>query len=222
MIKMIPGLLDHEVRPKFPLLGASLKPYIPKTWHDIRSGTLEPSNQLMTSECVLFANCGNLEVRNYKLFGDREQIDPHPAYKRAKEIDGKPGEQGTTLEAGIQAMIDVGYLKQVDVSTIRQVVTLNEVKRGLHRYDAVVCAWRATTNFPKARKDGFITPGGTLIGGHATLCTCYNEAENWIGWQDNYGPELGNQGNCRIPLDWFPQVFIYGLVFDFLPSSAQV
>lgn len=216
MTSFIPGLINPHARPNYPLLKAAALPYAPKRWHDARSACLEPSHQGSSSRCVLETLCGLAEVRTWKLDGVKRQLDSVPAYARAKQLDGMPNAEGTTLEAGLQAMIDVGYLSEVKLESLRTIYSLPELKRALHRYDVVACAWYATTNWLTPDRDGWIKPGGDILGGHATLACYFDEDERSIGWQDSYGAERGDQGFCRMHESAFEREFSYGLVFDFL------
>lgn len=192
--------------------------YTPKRWHDGRSACIEPSDQGTTDWCVLEAFCGLEEARRWKLRGIKKQLDAGRAYDEAKRIDGING-PGTTLEFGLQAMINVGFISEVAKDTIRQIGTLNELKRALHRYDAVVTAWKPTTSWLNPGKDGWISAGGDPLGtGHAMLCCYFDEDERSIGCQDSYGYQHGDEGFVRMSDLEFDSVFSYGLVFDYLGS----
>lgn len=222
MKPFIPGLIYPNVMPRVPMLAAAATAYTPKAWHDERGACLEPSNQGASSECVLYSYCGMAEVRNWRVDGIKCQLDPHPAYLEAKRRDGMPNTPGTTLQAGLEAMIAVGYLSQVDAASVRTVGTIDELKRALHRYGVVVVSWNATDKFVSPAHDGWIQSGGQYIGGHATLCCYFDEADQLggergsIGCQDNYGEARGDHGFWRLTEPEARRIFAGGIVFDFL------
>lgn len=183
---------------------------------DRRGEMLESSDQGNTPQCVAFAVAGCIEWWRWKALGIREQVDPVPIYKRAKEIDGAPQEDGTTLEAGIQAAVELGLIP-IDMTSLKRVYQ-TDVQRAIHQHGVALGAFNITEGWGKAKADGWILDlGGTALGGHAVVLSGYSNAEqpNWIGLQNSWGDkDYGWRGFCRMKPDQFRNEFMYGLVWE--------
>lgn len=190
---------------------------------DRRPELLSSSNQGETSECVAYAVAGWLEYFNWRYYGIARQIDPHPIYVRAKELDGLAGE-GTTLEAGLQAARDLKLLSNVDDASIRNVENIFEAKQALHRYGVVLSAFQVTDNWFKSVEDGWIQPGGNPVGGHAVVVCGYSSVDDpqWFGIQNSWGDHQGWRGFNRLSPELFAQQFVYGLVWNFKTALPGV
>jgi len=198
---------------RLPLAGPGAPIVTPATL-DARSRLLRSSNQGPSSECVLNALCGLAEFINWREHGTTAQLDPHPAYLRAKLIDGMPDVEGTTLEAGLQAMIDLGLISGVDAASIRGVSNPADVMRALHVYDVMLCAFTITSGWFKAGGDGWVIRGGAAAGGHAVLGVGYSIPQDFFSFQNSWADTWGNRGFGRISWGQFNEEFQYGLIFD--------
>lgn len=181
---------------------------------DARSRLLRSSFQGITPECALNALCGLAEFINWREHGSTVQLDPHPAYLLAKTLDGMPDVEGTTLEAGLQAMRELGLIAGVDAASIRGVSYPADVMRALHLYDVMVCGFSITAGWMNASADGWVKPGGGQAGGHAVLGVGYSIEEDFFSFQNSWGDQWANKGFGRIRWAQFKEEFQYGLIFD--------
>lgn len=211
-----PGLLPRTLTSKRHPLLMSPSGYKPPLHIDRRSELLTASNQGESSQCVAYSLAGWIEFYRWKYHGVMEQIDPAPIYARAKEIDSFPNEEGTSLEAGLQAAQDLGIMSAVAQESIREVKTEFDVKQALHRFGVVFSAFQATDEWSNPDTGGWMKPGGQKRGGHAVLLCGYSDVEtpNYFALQNSWG-DIGWRGFVRMTPEQFTSEFEYGLVFDF-------
>lgn len=208
-----PGLLPRRVSLQRRLL-TSPASYVPPKHIDRRSELLTASNQGDTSQCVAYALAGWIEHYRWKYEGVVAQIDPAPIYKLAKGIDGYPNEDGTSLEAGLQAAQELGLMPLV--GSIREVTTEIEVKQALHRYGVVLAAFNATEAWGNPGSDGWMQPDGRPLGGHAVLLCGYSDIDvpPYHALQNSWG-DIGWRGFVRMSPRQFVAEFQYGLTWEF-------
>lgn len=194
--------------------------YIVPSLVDLRPQLLPASNQGDSPKCAAYAMAGWLEFYNWKYKGITQQVDPDPIYSRAKELDGVPTVDGTTLECALQAAQDLGLLAPVDATTIR-FVTVEGVRQALHRYGVILSAFSITDKWWRAMPDGWLSPGGLDMGGHAVLTIGYSavDAPQWYAVQNSWGDTQGWRGFNRMTPEQFNQQYDYGLVWDFPTRS---
>lgn len=187
--------------------------YVVPAHLDARSRLLPSSDQGQTSECVVYSVAGWVEFVRWKYYGESNQVDPHPIYLRAKEIDGLGGGDGTTLEAGVQAAVDLGL---IHTANVRSITSAQEVQRALHRYDVMIGAFICTDGWMNATPDGWIGEGQEKLGGHAVLLTGYalRDDPSYYQLQNSWGEGQGWRGFNRMTMPVFNDTFIYGLIWD--------
>lgn len=190
--------------------------YVVPALVDLRPQLLPASNQGETPKCAAYAMAGWIEYYNWKYDGITAQIDPDPIYKRAKELDGMPLVEGTTLECALQAAQDLHLISVVDAASIRTVSSTG-VQQALHRYGVVLSAFTITDKWWNATADGWLNKGGLEIGGHAVLTIGYSAVDTppWFAVQNSWGEKQGWRGFNRMTPEMFHQQFDYGLVWDF-------
>lgn len=188
--------------------------YYPPRHMDRRAELLPSSDQKSTSECVAFAVAGWLEAYRWRHDGIVAQIDPAPIYARAKQIDGFPNQDGTSLEAGLQAAQDLGLMPTA--TGIREVTTEAEVKQALHRFGVVLSAFNCTDLWSVPSEDGWMRPGGQVLGGHACLLCGWSEIDGppYFSIQQSWGEGIGWRGFVRMSPEEFRAEFIYGLCWN--------
>ena len=183
---------------------------------DGRGELLRSSNQRQTSECAAYTMAGAIEYARLRWLDVAEQIDPHPIYLKAKELDGLEGE-GTTLDAVIQAAIALGWIKRT--MEPEQVRTLPELKAALRKYRVVLGGFEVDDSLSTVQPDGWWTGLGEILGGHAMLvCGLAEDTEEWIGCQGSWGEQgYGWHGFIRMMPDVWRERWCYGLAFDVRP-----
>lgn len=209
-----PGLI-LSARRKTHLRVSAPSDYYPPKHMDRRAELLPSSDQRDTAHCVGFAIAGWLEAHRWRHDGIVAQIDPAPIYQRAKQIDGFPTEEGTSLEAGLQAAQDLGLMPTV--TGIREVGTEAEVKQGLHRFGVVLSAFNCTDLWSTPGDDGWMRPGGQTLGGHAVIIAGASEVDGppYFSLQNSWGADIGWRGFARMSPAQFNAEFTYGLVWQF-------
>lgn len=212
-----PGLLPRTATAKRHPLLMSPSGYKPPLHIDRRPELLTASNQGESPKCVGYGLAGWREYYRWKYDGIMEQIDPSPIYDRAKQIDNYPNEDGTSLEAGLQAAQDLGIMSAVAQESIREVTTAFDVKQALHRYGVVLAAFQATDEWSNPDAGGWMKPGGQKLGGHCVLLCGYSDVEvpNYFALQNSWGEEIGWRGFVRMSPEQFQQEFEYGLTWEF-------
>lgn len=211
----VPGLLPRKKTDRrFLAASAADQTFVLPSYVDLRPQFLTASDQGPSSKCAAYAMAGWLEFFNWKFKGDPSQINPDPIYRRAKELDGFPQEEGTTADAVVQAAQDLGLLSPLGSDRIRYLSGKNAVCAALHRYGAVLAAFTVTNNWGKATPDGWISPGGVEIGGHLVVLSGYSliDPRPYISLQNSWGPKEGWQGFYRMDMETFEDFCNYGLV----------
>lgn len=212
---MTTGLIIRGDRLRRKLVAAAPVTYVTPRLVDLRAQLLPSNNQGTSSECAAFALAGCLEFHNWKREGVAEQIDPYPIYKRAKEIDEMPNVEGTTLEAAVQAAMDLGLLSWLDNAGIREVISADQVKRAMHRSGVLLAAFNITDQWSFADAEGWIPEGGQMAGGHAVCLCSYDQvfSRPYFGFQGSWGNQ-GWRGFNRLSPEQFRMQFSYALAFE--------
>lgn len=211
-----------------PIAGASLyaeapdfqieSDYVAPIYLDNRPRMLPSSNQGETSQCVAYSISGRIEMERWARNGDARQIDPAPIYNEAKKIDGlPPGSEGTFLECGLQAAVNLNMMSYVPGS-LAKITRLDQLTRALHRDGAVTACFAVTDNWFRTRQNGWIDAGGNIVGYHAVLLTGYDlrdGVDHYVSGQNSWG-QIGWHGHFRLHLDAFATQFQYGLTWTSL------
>ncbi len=178
-----------------------------------RSKFLPSSNQGSTPKCAAYTMAGVLEYWRWKLYGIAEQVDPDPIYAGAKERDGDPDGDGTTLEAVVEAAVALGYLSAPDMVVVED---WRDVKRALHRFDVMLWGMLIDDGWYDAQPNGWIPLGTKDIGGHATVgCGYADDYERYFDGQCSWGEiGWGWRGFYRMTMDQFKKQFMYGICIN--------
>jgi C1A family cysteine protease len=217
---MKPGLLiKHDLAQfRYPLLSTASDIEDVPEHIDRRAEMLVSSHQGTTPKCAAFAMAGCVEHVNWKR-GIKQQVDPDPIYALAKELDGFPDEEGTTLEAVARAAAQLKLLP-IDLNTLK-VVRREGMRHAVFRYGVVLSAFMATTGWADAKPNGWIIDGGDFMGGHAVVTVGYSKVEkpNWVAIQNSWGELSGWRGFARMSAAQFDSEFVYGLVWDLISGA---
>jgi len=214
---MTTGLVINPNRLRRKVLSAAPVEYVTPAYIDLRAQLLESNDQGVLVECAAYAMAGCLEYYNWRQYGIAQQIDPHPIYARAKQLDGLEGIEGTTLEAVTQAAQDLGLVSWADNAAIREVSTPDQVKQALHRNGVLLAAFQITKQWEFADAEGWIPEGDDWIGGHGVVLCAYDQvsAKPFYGVQGSWGPRQGWRGFNRLTPAQFSRQFSYALAFNF-------
>ena len=123
----------------------------PKTI-DLSDFNLRPKDQLDKPYCAGFAAATYVENLLWRKTAIPKTIDPVPIYERAKQLDGMPDEDGTTLTAALQAVLDLGYFDKNDCS-IKVLRDIDQLKRCIHRYGCALIGVMVTKEYYSCNKN---------------------------------------------------------------------
>lgn len=183
---------------------------------DYKRQMLPTSNQGNQPRCAGYAMAGIIEWWNWKFNGIKRQVDPDRIYELAKAIDGQPNQEGTTLEAVVQAAVKLELIP-IDLSTLQTVRQVN-ARRALHKHGVLLSGFIITSGWERAKADGWIEDGGGYLGGHAVVTIGYSDVDNpkWVGVQNSWGDsQYGWRGFCRMSPEQFNNEFLYGLTWEY-------
>lgn len=193
--------------------------------HDMRPQMLNSPDQGVTPECAAYAMADWIGWWNWRKTGLKLVTQPDPIYAQAKKTDGIPDDEGTTLEAVVNAAVSLGLAK-IDLSSLK-VVSLPDVKNALHRHSVMLSGFTVTEGWRWARGDGWIKSGTVaganydeVLGGHAVVLIGYSDVDTppWFAVQNSWGEDgYGWRGDVRMTPQQFNDQFTYGLVWEMKP-----
>ena len=177
---------------------------------DSRDRMLKTEDQGNKPQCAAYTGTSWLEGIEWMRTGRPENFDPEALYAKAKEIDGHPEEDGTTLEAIMKGMIQLGWTKKTE-DDIRYIDTIPELKRVIHRYSTCLIACEIHQQWSLLAGDLMEKVIGKSLGGHAIVCCGYDREGVFI--QNSWGLLWGNLGFCKIKWKVFEQEFGEGAYY---------
>ncbi|MEM4720696.1 MAG: hypothetical protein QXT73_01365 [Candidatus Methanomethylicaceae archaeon] len=179
-------------------------------WIDNRPYCLPANDQGREPRCAAYAMACLIEARNWRLTHIPRQIDPEPIYRKAKELDGMPKQDGTTLEAVVQAAIELGLLPETTV--YKEFKTFDEYCFALHAHGLVLLGFNISDRWYNcSAKTGWIASGGTFVGGHAVAGCWYSRiGQVGVGFQNSWG-NWGCNGFGRLILTDYERQIMGGL-----------
>lgn len=148
------------------------------------------------AENVLWRKVGSLPLN----------IDPDALYAYAKEIDGDPDGDGTTLTAVCQALLAKGVFDKSKCS-VRTLISPFDVKAAVHRYGCCLLGLNITDEWYRGNTEISSTTAAQ-VGGHAVQCVGYDQDGVWI--QNSWGLKWGQSGFAHILWPAFNRQFMYG------------
>lgn len=185
--------------------------YYPNTL-DMRDLVLKTENQGKTNMCAAYTATSWLEALLWRRTGKPVDYDPVELYKKAKTMDGMPNDEGTTLNAVMYAMIDLGWLEGCKRSDAVFFYDSNQLKRAIHRYGTCLLGFNISSKwYDHNGKLVLSETGGRTEGGHAVICVGYNEVGVLI--QNSWGLDWGKYGFACISWEVFNKQFMIGSYF---------
>lgn len=190
----------------------STKFQAPKTV-DLRDYCTQTENQGDKPYCAAYTAAGFAENILWRKNDYVTQIDPVSIYKRAKQIDGDPYGEGTSLTAVLQVLLEKGYFnsKECRIQVIDNVSGFeNSIKYAIHKFGCCLLACNITEEWYLCGKNKTSITGksyNTSLGGHAILCCGYNEEGVII--HNSWGEEWGQYGFALITWSALRAQFLY-------------
>jgi len=185
----------------------------PKTI-DLRDYCTKSEDQGRKPWCAAYATAQWAENIRWRITDAPEQIDPTWIYAYAKEHDGDPNGDGTTLTDALDALLDRGIF---DRATCKVKVLTNraeQIKYAIHKYGCALGGFAVTDEWYDINAKNTCIIGKDLptLGGHAVLICGYNRDGVMI--QNSWGTEWGAYGFALVSWDAFYKQFIYGALID--------
>lgn len=186
------NFLLREIMPKSKPL-----PTRPRYWPDTRYF----GDQKSTPHCVGFAFCHWIEDGPaYPPPGSKVPlIGGSVIYFEAQKNDDIPGEdyEGTTVRGGAQAL----RKKFLKIKSFRWAKTVNEIAYAVAVEGPVVAGTDWHEDMMDVDSQGFIRPGGEVLGGHAYLLNGVNVKEKFFRVKNSWGRDWGTKGRAKISFD---------------------
>lgn len=168
--------------------------------------------------CAAYTAAAFAENVLWRRTGRISQIEPDWIYAYAKQHDGDPNGDGTTLDQVLEAL---RYQRTFDpkVCKVRMVghgflgTDEQDVKATIHRFGCFLGGFNITDEWYDLTKKGITNVTGRkgqTLGGHAVLVVGYNEAGVWI--ENSWGEDWGEKGFGFIEWPAFRKQFLYGTV----------
>ena len=221
MVKNISGdLIIPESIPSERTVRAAVKFEAPEEL--ILRGYCTPvENQGDLPYCAAYAATSYAESVLWRKRHYREEIDPIPVYNKAKEIDGHPDVEGTTLEAALQAVIDLGYLdktkykvKMFGGKPLGRTDGLKSVKFAVHEHGCCLGGFQLTKEWksPSWFTNTIQGKDYPLLGGHAVLIVGWDK--NKILVMNSWGEKYADGGFVWLTTHAFQKLFVLGAVAE--------
>ena len=174
---------------------------------------LPASDQGDKPRCAAFALTAGIEARSWRLSDSYAQIDPFPLYVKAKEIDGMPDTDGTTLTAVSQAAISLGVLPCG--AQIRIVTNENDVRYACHTRSGCLAGFNITRDWMTSTGQTIVDTGAESVGGHAVWICGYDKDTVWIC--NSWGTDWMWNGFAKLPWAAFRKQFMSGVIWEGIP-----
>lgn len=194
---------------------SSVKFQAPKTV-DLRDYCTQTENQGNLPYCAAYTAAGFAENILWRKNDYITQIDPVAIYKRAKQLDGDPNGEGTTLDAVLKVLLEKGYFNP-SISKIQFIWNSagfeNVLKYAIHKFGCFLLACDITEEWYLCGPNKTSITGKSYnnsVGGHAILCCGYNS--DGIIIHNSWGEEWGAYGFALITWEALKRQFIYAAV----------
>lgn len=188
---------------------ASVAKAVPLSVLNLGSAT-KVEDQGSTPQCAAYSASSYAESILWRKTGSLpREVDPQIVYMWAKQYDGDPDGDGTTLVAVLDGLKALGYIDS-DCQT-RTVMSPFDVKSAIHRYGFCLLGLNITDEWYRGNRD-ITSTTARFVGGHAVLCVGYDQEGVWI--LNSWGPKWGQGGFAHIGWHAFNKQFMYGAFAD--------
>lgn len=128
---------------------------------------------------------------------------PQKIYESAQKVDRWPGQDydGTSVRAGAKILKELGV-----ISEYRWAFTIVDVIQTLLELGPMVVGtwWHRDMFYPD--KEGFITPTGEKMGGHAYVLNGINTEKDVLRIKNSWGRQWGDSGHAYIKINDFQKL----------------
>lgn len=163
-------------------------------------------DQGSTPQCAAYSASSYAESILWRKTGSLPcEVDPHGIYLWAKQHDGDPNGDGTTLVAVLDGLKALGQLGPG--CRTRTVMSPFDVKSAIHRYGFCLLGLNITDEWYRGNRD-ITSTTARCVGGHAVLGVGYDQEGVWI--LNSWGPKWGQGGFAHIWWNAFNRQFMYG------------
>lgn len=186
----------------------SLKSFIPKRAEEAPKAKkwdfpADALDQEDTAHCVGFSMAHfGMSLPTFTLHTNE---DGHHYYYLCKENDMEPKlENGTTVRSAAQVLKNMGVIEAYAFAS-----DMTTIKWWLLNRGPIIAGTVWTEEMMEPLEDGTLDTSGYFLGGHAYLLTEWRE-DGYIGIQNSWGPEWGDNGKAYIYYEDFMELFMYG------------
>ena len=183
---------------------------------DLRDYCTRTEDQGSTPMCAAYTAAGFAENILWRKYDVPQQIDPVPLYKFAKQIDGDPNGDGTTLVAVCDALLNKGYFnKNICKTQIIQFGAEAKIRYAIHKFGCCLGAFSITREWYDCNRENAVITGRTKNdseGGHAVLICGYTR--DWVIIQNSWGEDWGSYGFGFVTWEAFRKQFLYAAVIS--------
>lgn len=210
------GLLTPRNLEKYPVLEMAKGRFVAPETIDLRDYCTRTTDQGSKPWCAAYAAAGFVSNIIWRKEDIPPTIDAAPLYEIAKELDGEPNTDGTTLTAIYQAVLDKGYFDDT-MCSVKVLRNKEQVKYAVHKFGCCLLGMMVTKEWYYCNRNKTTISGkdpttNTPLGGHAVLCCGYNP--DGIIIQNSWGEDWGSYGFALVTWDEFEREFSYGAVMD--------
>lgn len=193
---------------------------------DLRDYCTQTENQGSLPYCAAYTAAGFAENILWRKNDYITQIDPAPIYKRAKEIDGDPTGEGTSLTAVCQVLLERGYFdrNQCQVQVIYDDTGFEDkIKYAIHKFGCCLLACNITDEWYFCNKNKTSITGKShndTVGGHAILCCGYNP--DGVIIHNSWGEDWGGYGFALVTWSALKRQFLYAAVITNVLNNMRM
>lgn len=183
---------------------------------DLRDYCTKTENQGRYPWCAAYAGTSMVENLLWRRDDYPTQIDPGTVYRYAKQHDGDPNGDGTTLNAVLEYFLENKYF--VDEAEIQYIYGKDicaKIRYCLHKWGVVLLGCNITNEWYlcNCNKTSIVGGSGTqFVGGHAILGCGYDDDLGGVIIQNSWDESFGSYGFALITWEELEREFMYGCV----------
>ena len=206
---LIPGNLEE-----LPALEVTRGGFVAPATIDLRDYCIQTRDQGTKPWCAAYSATSFKSNILWRKTDTPECFDPSPVYSWAKQNDGSPNSNGTTLNAALQALLEDGSFDK-EICKVKVLRNINQIKYAIHKFGCCIAGLDVTTEWNLCNKNKSTISGKgnyDKMGGHAVLVCGYNR--DGVIIQNSWGDKWGAYGFALITWEEVEREFLYGAVID--------